>query len=73
MHGLPGGAAGQADGAFPSRSDVAAAALEAARLQLALLQASDEFTRLAATHAHGGELATLEQDTRFAALRSRRG
>jgi hypothetical protein len=73
MHGLPGGTAGQADGAVPSRSDVAAAALEAARLQLALLQASDEFTRLAATHAHGGELATLEQDTRFAALRSRRG
>jgi hypothetical protein len=55
----------------PSRSDVAAAALEAAQLQLALLQASDEFTRLAATHAHGGELATLEQDARFAALRSR--
>lgn len=56
---------------LPSRSAVAAAALEAARLQLALLQASDEFTRLAATHAHGGELTTLEQDTRFAALRSR--
>lgn len=58
------------DPGVPSQRAVAAAALEAARLQLALLQASDEFTRLAATHAHGGELTTLEQDARFAALRS---
>ncbi len=64
-------AAGSAGEGVPDRADVAAAALEAARLQLALLNASDEFTRLAATHAHGGELATLEQDTRFAALRGR--
>jgi hypothetical protein len=62
---------GRDDGGAPTRGDVAAAALESARLQLALLQASDEFTRLAATHAHGGELAALEQDARFAALRSR--
>ncbi|HET9657145.1 MAG TPA: hypothetical protein VFP72_17465 [Kineosporiaceae bacterium] len=66
-------AAGRETTGLPTRADVAAAALEAARLQLALLQSSDEFTRLAATHAHGGELATLEQDARFAALRSRRG
>jgi hypothetical protein len=68
-----GGAAELATNDVPSRTAVAAAALEAARLQLALLQASDEFTRLAATHAHGGELTTLEQDARFAALRSRLG
>jgi hypothetical protein len=68
--GETGGATG---GMIPSQSAVAAAALDAARLQLALLQASDEFTRLAATHAHGGELATLEQDARFAALRARLG
>ena len=73
VHGLPDGFGDPAEGTFPSRSDVAAAALEAARLQLALLQASDEFTRLAATHAHGGELTNLEQDTRFAAMRSGRG
>ena len=69
----PGGTAELAMADVPNRTAVAAAALEAARLQLALLQASDEFTRLAATHAHGGELTTLEQDARFAALRSRLG
>lgn len=70
---LGGKAAAPAETSLPSRSDVVAAALEAARLQLALLQASDEFARLAATHAYGGELAILEQDARFAALRSLRG
>lgn len=66
VRALPGGTGTGAEDGVPSRSAVAAAALEAARLQLALLQASDEFTRLAAIHAHGGELATLEQDARFA-------
>lgn len=53
-------------------ADVAAAALEAARLQLDLLHVGDEFTKLAATHAHRGELASLEQDARFAAMRTGR-
>lgn len=66
-------AAGSETTGVPTREDVTAAALEAARLQLALLQVSDEFTRLAATHAHAGELASLEQDARFAALHSRLG
>jgi hypothetical protein len=68
---VAGEASPPAGAGAPSRGDVAAAALEAAQLQLALLQASDEFTRLAAIHAHGRELAALEQDARFAALRSR--
>jgi hypothetical protein len=52
----------------PGLSEVTAAALEAARLQLELLHVADEFTKLAATHAHRGELATLEQDARFAVM-----
>jgi hypothetical protein len=64
--------AGTSPTRMPEPAEVAAAAVEAARLQLALLNSSDEFTRLASTHAHGGELATLEQDARFAALRARR-
>lgn len=71
MSRFPGEAAAPEAPGVPTRSAVTSAALEAARLQLALLQASDEFTRLAATHAHGGEMATLEQDARFAALRTR--
>lgn len=69
---VAGGVAAAGTVPGPDRAAVATAAIEAARLQLALLNASDEFTRLAATHAHGGELTTLEQDTRFATLRSQR-
>lgn len=66
--GLPGWG-----GPGPSLSEVTAMSLETARLQLALLQVSDEFTKLAAVHAHGGELTTLEQDARFATLRGLSG
>jgi hypothetical protein len=46
------------------RAAVAAAAREAAGVQLALLRASDEFTQLAVTHARTGELSSLEPDLR---------
>jgi hypothetical protein len=59
--------------AVPAHAPEAAlAAVEIARTQLELLQGSDEYARLAATHHRAEELAALEHEARLADGRTRR-
>ncbi|WP_088287693.1 hypothetical protein [Kineosporia sp. A_224] len=52
--------------------EAALAAVEIARTQLELLQGSDEYARLAATHHRAEELVALEHEARLADGRTRR-
>jgi hypothetical protein len=54
------------------QSEAAFVAAETARCQLELLQGSDEYARLAATHARAEELQALEQEARLARGLTRR-
>jgi hypothetical protein len=54
------------------RPDAVIAAVETARTQLELLQGSDEYARLAATHCRAEELLALEHEARLADGRTRR-
>lgn len=54
------------------RPDAVIAAVETARTQLELLQGSDEYARLAATHRRAEELVALEHEARLTDGRTRR-